>query len=88
MQWFKASQGVIADRTREHLTVTDVGIVRFRRAVLEGAKALREESKEPEAPHKRESYCLRSGSCVAPDSTAFEAVMRQRFGSTVGRVLA
>ena len=83
----QASQGVIADRTREHLTATDVGIVRFRRAVLEGAKALRE-GNEPEAPHRYKSYCLRSGSCVARDGTAFEEVMRQRFGSTVGRVPA
>jgi phthalate 4,5-dioxygenase len=83
----QASQGAIADRTREHLTATDVGIVRFRRAVLEGAKALRG-GKEPEAPHRHKSYCLSSGSCVAPDDTAFEEVMRQRFGSTVGRVPA
>ena len=29
------SQGLIADRTREHLTATDVAIVRFRRLMLE-----------------------------------------------------
>ncbi|MBL8381685.1 MAG: Rieske 2Fe-2S domain-containing protein, partial [Burkholderiales bacterium] len=34
------SQGLIADRTREHLSPTDVAIVRFRRALLDGARAL------------------------------------------------
>ena len=34
------SQGFIADRTREHLGPTDLGIVRFRRCVLDAAKAL------------------------------------------------
>jgi len=34
------SQGAIADRTREHLTPTDAAIVRFRRIMLTGAKAL------------------------------------------------
>ena len=80
------SQGIIADRTREHLTPTDVAIVRFRRAVLAGAKALRE-GKEPEAPHRYKSYGLRSGSCVAAEHLRLEEVMRQRFGSPVGRVV-
>ena len=34
------SQGFIADRTREHLGPTDLGIVRFRRCVLDAANAL------------------------------------------------
>src|SRR5438445_7056422 len=33
----QASQGVIADRTREHLTPTDIGVVRFRRIMLDAA---------------------------------------------------
>ncbi|HXX11622.1 MAG TPA: ring-hydroxylating oxygenase subunit alpha, partial [Burkholderiales bacterium] len=80
----QASQGFIVDRTREHLTPTDVAIVRFRRLMLDGAKALRE-GKEPGAAHRHESYCLRSGGYVAPASTAFEEVMRLRFGSASGR---
>jgi phthalate 4,5-dioxygenase len=80
------SQGIIADRTREHLTPTDVAIVRFRRAMLEGAKALRQ-GQEPEAPHRYKSYGLRSGSCVAAEDAPLEEVMRQRFGSPVGRVV-
>ncbi len=34
------SQGFIADRTREHLGPTDLGIVRFRRCILDAANAL------------------------------------------------
>jgi hypothetical protein len=79
------SQGFIADRTREHLTATDVAIVRFRRAMLDGAQALRE-GKEPAAARRHESYRLRSGGAVAPSSQPFEEVMSARFGSPTGQV--
>jgi nitrite reductase/ring-hydroxylating ferredoxin subunit len=79
------SQGLIADRTREHLTATDIGVVRFRRAMLEGAAALRK-GEEPAAAQRAESYRLRSGGAVASSSLSFEEVMRQRFGSASGRV--
>jgi hypothetical protein len=79
------SQGLIVDRTREHLTATDVAIVRFRRAMLEGAKALRA-GQEPAAAQRAESYRLRSGGAVAPSSLSFEEVMRERFGSASGKV--
>jgi len=78
------SQGLIADRTREHLTPTDVAIVRFRRAMLEGAKALAE-GREPMAAQRPESYRLRSGGAIASSRLAFEEVMRERFGSATGR---
>jgi phthalate 4,5-dioxygenase oxygenase subunit len=81
----QASQGVIADRTREHLTATDAAIVRFRRMMLEGAKRL-SAGKEPEAPHRYDNYRLRSGGSVADAGTPFEEVMRQRFGDSLGRV--
>lgn len=79
------SQGLIADRTREHLTATDAAIVRFRRIMLEGARALRD-GKEPAAAQRHESYRLRCGGAVAPSSLSFEEVMQQRFGSATGRV--
>jgi len=81
----QASQGVIADRTREHLTPTDVAIVRFRRKALESAKALFA-GKEPEAPQRYKNYRLRAGGCVAPVGMPFEEVMRQRFGDLLGKV--
>jgi nitrite reductase/ring-hydroxylating ferredoxin subunit len=79
------SQGLIAERTREHLTPTDVAIVRFRRLVLEGASALRE-GREPAAAQLPASYRLRSGGALAPASLSFADMMRERFGSATGRV--
>jgi phthalate 4,5-dioxygenase oxygenase subunit len=80
----QASQGVIADRTLEHLTATDAAVVRFRRMVLEGARGLAA-GKEPDAPHRAASYALRSGGAVAPASQRLEEVMKVRFGDTRGR---
>ena len=79
------SQGLIADRTREHLTATDAAIVRFRRAVISGARAL-QTGQPPEAANKPEAYRLRSGSWIAADGVPFEAVMQERFGDPVGKV--
>jgi hypothetical protein len=79
------SQGRIADRTREHLTAADAAIVRFRRTVLQGAKALAA-GQEPEAPFKHRSYKLRSGSWIAAEGVPFEQVMLERFGDSAGRV--
>ncbi|HET7669784.1 MAG TPA: ring-hydroxylating oxygenase subunit alpha, partial [Burkholderiales bacterium] len=79
------SQGLIADRTREHLTATDVGVVRFRKLMLEAAKALRD-GREPEAPRRAPSYRVRAGGALTSSKLSFEQVMRERFGSTTGRV--
>ncbi len=79
------SQGLIADRTRENLTPTDVAVVRFRRMMLEAARALGE-GREPEAPRRPAGYRLRAGGALAPASLDFEDVMRERFGSVNGRV--
>jgi hypothetical protein len=79
------SQGRISDRTREHLSPSDAAIVRFRRTVLAGAKAL-VAGTEPEAPLRHEAYRLRSGSWFAAEGVPFEQVMRERFGDPVGRV--
>jgi len=79
------SQGRIADRTVEHLSASDAAVVRFRRKVLEGAKALLAGT-EPEAPFRHQSYRLRSGSWLASEGVPFEQVMLERFGHPVGRV--
>ncbi len=78
------SQGRIADRAREHLTPTDVAIVRFRRLMLAGVKALGEGT-DPRAPRLPDAYRLRAGGALADASLEFEAVMRQRFGSVTGK---
>lgn len=81
------SQGRIADRTVEHLSASDAAVVRFRRKVLEGAKALLN-GVEPEAPFRHESYKLRSGSWIASEGVSFEQVMLERFGHPAGRVMS
>jgi phthalate 4,5-dioxygenase len=80
------SQGYIADRTRERLSPTDAGIVHFRRAMLDGARALRDGT-APAAAGRPQDYRLRSGGAVASNKLSFEAMMRQRFGSATGRVV-
>ncbi|WP_151446138.1 Rieske 2Fe-2S domain-containing protein [Lacisediminimonas profundi] len=79
------SQGRIADRTQEHLTASDAAIVRFRRQVMNGARALLS-GVEPQAPWKHESYRLRSGSWIASEGVPFEQVMQERFGHPYGWV--
>jgi phthalate 4,5-dioxygenase len=79
------SQGTIADRTREILGATDLGIVRFRRLILSAARNLAA-GEEPPAASASDAYCVRSGGTVAPDGTPVEEVLRARFGSDIGKV--
>src|SRR3954467_5011908 len=81
------SQGLIADRTREHLTATDAAIARFRRYMLDAARALAA-GREPEAPRQPASYRVRAGGALAPARLSFAEVMRERFGSETGKVEA
>jgi hypothetical protein len=78
------SQGFIVDRTRELLGPTDIGIVRFRRLVLDSAKALAK-GKAPRAVASPEGYKLRAGGTVAPESKSLADVMVARFGDPIGR---
>ena len=79
------SQGRIVDRTREHLSPTDVAIVRFRRIMLAGAKGLAD-GQEPAACALPASYRMRAGGAVSASALRFEQVMLQRFGSVSGKV--
>ncbi len=79
------SQGLIVDRTREHLSPTDIAIVRFRRVMLDGVKALAGGT-EPAAAGRHQSFCVRAGGAIASSDLKFEEVMRQRFGTISGRV--
>ena len=58
------SQGLIVDRGREHLSPTDVGIVRFRRVMLAGAKDLAG-GKEPAACDLSSGYRMRAGGAIS-----------------------
>lgn len=78
------SQGVIADRTREILVATDAAIARFRKAVLDGARALAQ-GEVPAQARNAEAYTLRSGSLIVDSRLSLEEVMQQRFGNPLGR---
>lgn len=79
------SQGFIVDRTTEHLTKTDAAIVRFRRRLLEGARAV-VDGVEPEAAGLSTNFCTRPGSWFAAAETDFDGVLVERFGHPLGRV--
>ena len=64
---------------------TDIGVVHFRRLMLEGRRRC-SDGEEPAAARASASYRLRSGGAVAPSNLSFEEVMKQRFGSATGRV--
>jgi phthalate 4,5-dioxygenase len=81
------SLGPIADRSIENLTATDVAIVRFRKAMLAGARDLAN-GKEPAAATRPVGYRTRSGGWIAKKSVSFDEVMKERFGDPVGRVTA
>jgi phenylpropionate dioxygenase-like ring-hydroxylating dioxygenase large terminal subunit len=80
------SQGLIADRTREHLGPTDLGVVRFRRLVLGAARAL-QRGVEPPAASAPHAYRVRSGGAVASASRPVSEVLTERFGSATGLVV-
>jgi phthalate 4,5-dioxygenase oxygenase subunit len=80
------SQGFIVDRTREHLGPTDLGIVRFRRLVLDASCAL-ERGTEPRAAAAPHAYRVRSGGAVAPSCQTPTEMLTARFGSDTGLVV-
>jgi hypothetical protein len=79
------SQGPIADRTREHLGPTDLGILRFRKLVMDCARDL-ESGKEPEAAMCADRYTVRAGASVTHKSKDLTTVMVERFGDAAGFV--
>jgi hypothetical protein len=79
------SQGPIADRTREHLGPTDIGILHFRKLVMDAARDL-QRGKEPPAVSRAARYAVRSGACITHKSNDLAAVMVERFGDPAGFV--
>ena len=79
------SQGLIADRTREFLGPTDLGIVRFRQLLLGSAKRLAA-GQEPIAAGKPAAYKVRSGGTMGPSALPVPEVMVRRFGHPHGLV--
>ncbi len=81
------SQGLIADRTRELLCQTDLGIVRFREAVLQAAVAVAA-GRAPLGADRPQAYRVRSGDAVAPRAADLADVVRERFGERWGLPIA
>ena len=79
------SQGPIADRTREHLGPTDLGIMHFRKFVMEAARALQRGEAPAQLKHQ-DRYTVRSGACVTGKTKDLTAVMIERFGDPAGFV--
>ena len=79
------SQGPIADRTREHLGPTDIGVVRLRRLLLAQVRASMA-GVAPAALAHPEAYNLHSGGWVAHRSKPLAQVMVERFGDPLGRL--
>lgn len=79
------SQGEIADRTREHLGATDLGILRFRKLVMDSARDL-QNGIEPAAAGMPERYAVRSGAAITHRDKSLPEVMTERFGDAAGFV--
>ena len=79
------SQGPIADRTREHLGPTDLGILHFRKLVMDCARAL-QQGKPPSHLSHQDRYTVRSGAWVTSKTKDLPAVMVERFGDEAGFV--
>jgi phthalate 4,5-dioxygenase len=79
------SQGAIADREREHLGPTDAGIVRFRRVMLDAARAMTRNLVHVAVRHP-EAFHVRAGVALAHRDRSVAEVMRARFGDVYGRV--
>jgi phenylpropionate dioxygenase-like ring-hydroxylating dioxygenase large terminal subunit len=80
------SQGLIADRTIEHLGPTDMGVIRFRRLILEAARAAAQ-GQPPKAAASPGAYKVRGGGIVAAEHLPLADVMRARFGHEHGLVI-
>ena len=79
------SQGAIADRSREHLGPTDLGILHFRKLVMGSARAL-QQGHAPAQLARQDRYAVRSGACVTSKAKDLPAVMVERFGDEAGYV--
>ena len=84
-QMAQESQGYILDRTKEHLTPTDVGIVHFRKLLLSEVKSL-SAGNNPKAAHLGQAYRTRGGGALSADKLKLEEVMIERFGTKTGVV--
>ena len=78
------SQGAIADRTREMLVQTDLGVTRFRATILNACDtAARGEC--PQGATNPAAYRVRSGDYISHPSQSLSDAVKERFGDLCGR---
>jgi hypothetical protein len=77
------SQGYIADRTRELLGQTDLGVVRFRQMMLGASKDL-DAGINPVGVDSPEAYLVRSGDAMSEKTASLTDVLAARFGDKGG----
>lgn len=80
------SQGFIADRTKELLGQTDLGVVRFRQMMLEASDEL-EKGLMPHGLQSPDAYHVRSGDAMSEIDADFRQVLEARFGAYAGAQL-
>jgi nitrite reductase/ring-hydroxylating ferredoxin subunit len=80
------SQGLIADRTRELLGQTDLGVVKFRRLVFDSIDAL-EDGIKPRGVDNPSAYRVRSGDAMSGKDARGLDVANERFGALAGMSL-
>lgn len=72
------SQGFIHDRTRELLGQTDLGVVKFRRAMLDAAQAV-DGGARPRGADSPTAYAVRSGDLMTAPEEQLEPALAARF---------
>ena len=77
------SQGFIADRTRELLGQTDLGVVRFRRLALQAVQDVAA-GRPPQGATAPDAYRVRSGDAMSTPGEPLHAVIEKRFGAMSG----
>ena len=77
------SQGTIADRSRELLVGTDLGVQRFRSAILSACDAVAA-GESPKGVLAPKAYRVRSGDYVASESESLNDAIEARFGEYAG----
>ncbi|HEY5681962.1 MAG TPA: Rieske 2Fe-2S domain-containing protein [Pseudomonadales bacterium] len=77
------SQGLIADRTRELLGQTDLGVVRFRQLMFEAVDAVRQ-GRPPRGAESPGAYRVRSGDAMSAKPANALEVVQERFGDLGG----
>jgi hypothetical protein len=71
--------GPIYDRTQEHLGTTDIGIIRFRKRLMDGARACRETAAAAPGVLEPELYRVRGAAAILPkDADWLEATKEIR----------